>query len=191
MPFKTFTPAVLTSAEVNTYLMQQAVIACTSSTRPASPVDGMTIYETDTDSYATYNGSSWATLGGWTTWTPTLTNMTQGNGTVTARYNRIGKRVDFYFELLLGSTSAISTTPNITLPVTATAASTFAMSVRCFDSSASQHYVGETLGATATAVSMAVLPSTAGSQLASVSATNPFTWATGDILHCHGTYEAA
>lgn len=33
---------------------------CTSSTRPASPVQGMDIYETDTGATRTYSGSAWA-----------------------------------------------------------------------------------------------------------------------------------
>jgi hypothetical protein len=32
---------------------------CTSTTRPAAPFDGQTIYETDTDKVATYDLSSW------------------------------------------------------------------------------------------------------------------------------------
>lgn len=60
MGFHTFASGeVLTAANVNTYLMNQAVIVCTSGTRPSSPSSGMTIYETDTGFYATYNGSSW------------------------------------------------------------------------------------------------------------------------------------
>lgn len=60
MAFKTFVAgATLTAAEVNDYLMKQAVIVATSGTRPASPVEGMTIYETDTDKLLTYDGATW------------------------------------------------------------------------------------------------------------------------------------
>lgn len=60
MPFKSFSVSeVLTSSDVNTYLMKQAVITCTSSTRPASPVEGMTIYQTDTDNTWVYDGATW------------------------------------------------------------------------------------------------------------------------------------
>lgn len=44
---------------------------CTSSTRPASPFEGQTIYETDTDLVRSYNGSAWATIGP----TPTFNNV--------------------------------------------------------------------------------------------------------------------
>lgn len=60
MGFKTFNVSdVLTASDVNTYLMKQAVITCTSSTRPASPVEGMTIYQTDTDNTWVYDGATW------------------------------------------------------------------------------------------------------------------------------------
>jgi hypothetical protein len=36
---------------------------CTSSTRPAAPFEGQTIYETDTDLVKSYDGSSWVTIG--------------------------------------------------------------------------------------------------------------------------------
>lgn len=60
MAFKTFVAGdVLTAAEVNTYLAKQAVIVCTAATRPSSPVEGMTIYETDTNRSLVYDGSNW------------------------------------------------------------------------------------------------------------------------------------
>ena len=37
---------------------------CTSSTRPASPFDGQTISETDTDSLQVYKGTAWAPVSG-------------------------------------------------------------------------------------------------------------------------------
>ena len=50
MSFKSFVAGqILTAAEVNTYLMRQSVITCTSGTRPSSPNAGMVIYETDTN----------------------------------------------------------------------------------------------------------------------------------------------
>ena len=55
MAYKTFTAgAVLTASDVNTYLAKQAVIVCTSTTRPSSPPEGMVIYETDTDKLLGY-----------------------------------------------------------------------------------------------------------------------------------------
>lgn len=60
MAFKTWTAGeVLTASDVNTYLGKQGVIVCTSGTRPGSPVEGMTIFETDTDRHQFYNGTGW------------------------------------------------------------------------------------------------------------------------------------
>jgi len=50
------------------------VIVCASTTRPATPFDGQTIYENDTDKFLTYNGTSWiavVTVGD----TGTVTNL--------------------------------------------------------------------------------------------------------------------
>lgn len=61
--FKTFSAGdVLTASDVNGYLMKQAVIICTSGTRPASPHEGMLIYETDTNHFRHYNGSAWVSI---------------------------------------------------------------------------------------------------------------------------------
>ncbi|WP_327047298.1 hypothetical protein OG320_05235 [Microbispora sp. NBC_01189] len=54
---------VLTSADVNTYLMQQVIIRCTSTTRPSSPSEGWHIYETDTRRFLVYRSGSWVREG--------------------------------------------------------------------------------------------------------------------------------
>ena len=42
---------------------------CTSSIRPASPFDGMVVYETDTNVVSVYDGAAWATVGQrWQMW---------------------------------------------------------------------------------------------------------------------------
>lgn len=75
MPFRTFVDAeILTAAFVNDYLMEQATIICDSGSRPSgagAPIEGMTIFETDTDRFLIYNGTSWIRVGtisqtGWT-----------------------------------------------------------------------------------------------------------------------------
>jgi hypothetical protein len=108
MAFKTFAPGVLTSSDVNTFLMRQAVITCTSSTRPASPNEGMTIYETDTDQVLTYSGSAWESgymIGAYRSFTPTVSVGTIGNGTVTSQYAKFGRLVNYRGTLTYGSTT--------------------------------------------------------------------------------------
>lgn len=83
MAFKTFTAAPLTSSDMNTYLMKQAVIVCTSGTRPASPVQGETIYQTDTDSFKYWSGSIWDAFPG------SLVATTTGANTLTSTSTEI------------------------------------------------------------------------------------------------------
>lgn len=72
--FKTFTSATLSSSDVNGYLMRQAVIQCTSTTRPSSPHEGMVVFETDTEAYSFHDGSAWRTLldTAWRSFTPSV-----------------------------------------------------------------------------------------------------------------------
>lgn len=73
MAFRTFTTGeVLTAALVNTYLMQQVNIVCTSGARPSSPVDGMEIYETDTKLKRRW----FAAQGAWVIWPPQVAETT-------------------------------------------------------------------------------------------------------------------
>jgi hypothetical protein len=62
MPYKVFTLEEATSSGIQSYLMDQAMITCTSGTRPASPVAGMHIWQTDTTTGLVYTGSSWEQL---------------------------------------------------------------------------------------------------------------------------------
>lgn len=86
MAFKTFTAgAVLTASDVNTYLAKQAVVVCTSTTRPSSPPEGMVVYETDTDRMLTYVSSTTGWVPPWNKpWgvVPTTSGGTSGYGYV-------------------------------------------------------------------------------------------------------------
>jgi hypothetical protein len=67
MPRKTFVAGdVLQASEVNTFLMNQAVMTFASesarNTAITLPVDGMVTYLEDTKRYQTYNGTAWVTI---------------------------------------------------------------------------------------------------------------------------------
>jgi uncharacterized protein YabE (DUF348 family) len=67
--FKTFSAgAVLTAAEVNTYLMQQSVMVfggtAARSSAITSPSAGMVTYISDIAQLQYYNGSAWTQVGG-------------------------------------------------------------------------------------------------------------------------------
>lgn len=131
----------------------------------------------------------------WTAWTPTLTNLTLGNGTKTGRYCQIGKVVHFRFWFKLGSTSAVASAPAFSLPVAAPAltAATEAIGIAEFyDSSAGDVFDGAAfLDSTTTARFFARGASLTYTQRANPTSTVPFTWATNDEIAVNGTYEAA
>jgi hypothetical protein len=193
MAFKTFAPGVLTSSDVNTFLMRQAVIACTSSTRPASPSEGMTIYETDTDLALIYTGTAWqpiVNVGDWTAYTPTLTNITIGNGTVVARYQQIGKTTTVFFKLTFGSTTAFpGGVPNFSLPFTAARELGRVVNTNLQDAGTAD--LPGLSYASQTGVFIGV-QNVSGTYpfINDVSATVPFTWTTSDTVTCQLTYEA-
>lgn len=71
---------------------------------------------------STATGLKWATAPGptytWTTYTPSNTGITVGNGTQTARYVKVGKTVFVSYRFVLGSTSSVSGAVYVGLPST-------------------------------------------------------------------------
>ena len=128
----------------------------------------------------------------WTTWSPTLTNLTLGSGTLIAKYRRVGKTVDFFWRFVYGAASAVGTDPTFTLPVSAAAelltAIEFPATGRITDASAgsSRGQIRAILNTTANTVTMYYF--NAATTVASITATVPWTWTTSDSLSLWGTY---
>lgn len=129
--------------------------------------------------------------GAWKAWTPTLTNMTLGDGTVVARYSQVGKTVTAHFKFTLGSTSAMGTAPTISLPVTADAsvgAETVFGIIRILDSGV-EYFTGLIVWASTTTMELRRLSDS--TRDGTITSTVPMTWTTGDIMTATFTYEAA
>lgn len=192
MAFKTFTSATLTSADVNTYLMKQTVIVCTSATRPTG-VQGMVIYETDTHKLLVYTGATWSTLGpadgALTSWTPAV--VQSGSVAVTvayATYSRVGRMVFAQCQVVCTGTGTGANAVSISLPVPAQSTATaFCGTFSIFDASASTFYIGNARFATTT-----TLNGYANAQTAALGAAS-FTAAltTSDVVWISVMYEAA
>lgn len=128
----------------------------------------------------------------WTTFTPTWTgsgsNPAIGNGTFTARYQRVGKTITFLIATSLGSTTTIGTgTYSWTLPVTALLGAHVAIGdANFFDTSAGSDLAGWTamLGSTTTVT-------TRSSTGTAIGSATPVVPAAGDVIYVGGTYEAA
>ena len=196
---------VLTAADINAYLMNQAVIVCTSGTRPSSPVEGMTIAETDTDRILTYDGTNWqvvAYYGDGESYTPALlgstTNPTMGTPTVLGRYWRRGsRRVDVHIWIKIGAGfSAGSGAYAVTLPVNVNATyNRQQLPMTFFDTSATAYYRGfahageDAAGSGATNLGTAKLFLHGASDFTpGVTNSSPVIPATGDIYEISGSY---
>lgn len=192
-------PAFLRVSKIVTATQWPAVttgtIICTSSTRPASPFVGQSIYETDTSLAYTYNGSAWVqtgnSTGAWTAFTPAWTNLTVGNGTTGARYVKVGRTVTYSGFITWGSTtSATSGYTTVSVPFTSAnqAGYEWQGSVRIADAG-TRGYPGE-CGIGSNATTMNFHHPEAGN-FGAVNSTNPMTWTTNDSLYWTITYEAA
>lgn len=70
--------------------------------------------------YMVYNGTTWIPFDvEVTAYTPTLTNVTLGNGSITGRYQRVGAYCIVGIHLAFGSTTSVSGLIGISLPFTA------------------------------------------------------------------------
>jgi hypothetical protein len=176
-------------------------VVCTSSSRPTTGLfEGLGIFETDTDKELTYDGAAWVeedALGAWESWTPTLANLTLGNGTVGAKFRRQGRTIHYHFRFTLGSTSAVGTAPTFSLPVAVS--SNYIVQLQTHlglatyrDDSTGVYYQGYVGLSTASVVELVTwLSSGTYPTLAQVQAGTPITWTTSDVIFVSGTYEAA
>lgn len=140
----------------------------------------------------TGTGSGWA----WQSWSPTPTNFTLGNGTMTGNYIQIGKTVFCKLKIVLGSTSVMGTNPTFTVPVTPTSYYTTntIMSLGLISMvTAGLTYNGYvTLDAGTTYLRPLVMKSdsTYVGQATSLTAAVPGAWTTSDFLYIQAIYEA-
>ena len=120
----------------------------------------------------------------WTPFTPTLTNYTTGNGVLSCAYARLGRLIVAHYSFVLGSTSAVGTGPYMTLPAAIAANHQLGGKAWYRDSSATSNYQG--LVALSGSVMLWLRLVEAQTQ---ISATAPFTWATGDEMKATIMYE--
>ena len=109
MPLFSAVPGqALPAATYNLNVRNQVITTCTSSTRPATPVEGQFIYETNTDAMAFWNGSGWIYA------PPVLLYQASGSQAFTA--NQTSTNITFDTEVVdLGGHGAVGSA-TITLP---------------------------------------------------------------------------
>ena len=125
--------------------------------------------------------------------TPTYTNFSLGNGTVTARYVRVQKLVYVFVLIACGSTSAFTGTQmSVTKPITSAAQDGVQGTVFYFDASTGSQVFGPIRYASTTAV-VNDLYNAASTYLTIgfTNATTPWALAAGDVIAMNYVYEAA
>ena len=195
MPFKEFvagTPAL--ASDMNTYLMEQSVMVFASAAaRNAAlptPNEGMVTYIEANDHLTIYNGTAWIVFDTkTTTYTPTFTNFTLGNGVINhARYWKLGKIVYLVVDVTLGTTSAV--TGQITISFPSTAFGSAHNQGACEMSIGGTTYVGSLRGSSSTTFFLNAL-GVAGTYATrtATSATIPATWGSGSRFSVWTMYE--
>lgn len=140
------------------------------------------------DATSTIGGVSGTTLAAdrtaWASFTPTLTSITLGNGTLTAAYKQVGKRVYVRIILQFGSTTTIANGSGFSTPVNPVAGITQVLAGVAFSSSLGQGFsIAGRVGHTSNFILLVAQGNVTGSV--------PFTWGNGDKLELTGVYEAA
>lgn len=157
-----------------------------------SPQDEIAAIETHLRSslFSAVDSSALPTVTAFTpTWGNTGTANTTTNATIAGEYIRCGKLVFFSMRVIWGAATASGSGAwTLTLP---TASATYGMygngEAIYVDSSAGQAYRGTIFPSSTTVAALY----TNASPVVTVTATSPFTWATGDSLFVTGTYFAA
>jgi len=164
---------------------------------PANTVDTQAIAD-DTITNAKLSDTAGEIGGDWISYTPTLTNLTLGSGTVVALYRKVGKQVDVRIKFTLGAGSAVSSTGRFSLPVTAktTGYSTGGIApsilgVATIEDAGIEEYAGLVGLYSSTVVAPMVINTASTYALHQfLASTVPFVWGANDIMSLIFSYEA-
>ena len=192
---------VLTAAQMNDTARTGVPVFATTVTRDAAfggtgektLAEGqMCFIEAAPKRFQVYNGTAWIDFDvDWQAYTPTFTGLTVGNGTLTARYARIGKTICGYISFALGSTSSVTARIVATVPTAIKTNSTQITNAIYEDASPANSYFGLPLILSSDMYLDCMLASGTYVQFQVASSTVPFTWANGDSFKASFTYEAA
>lgn len=129
----------------------------------------------------------------WQSYTPTLSGITIGNGTLDFKYCQIGKTVHVKGQITLGSTSSVTTTLDIGVPVNHTGY-TLGYTLGNVSFTNNTVYNQGMMVSVANAASFrAVVGNASGTYvgITDLSATVPFTWGNTHKIFVTFTYQAA
>lgn len=128
----------------------------------------------------------------WASYTPTLTNITLGNGTLSCAYARYGKTIFGRFKFTMGTTSAMGTSPTFTLPVAMRNSGDPFNATALIDDSGTGRFICAAFATSTTVVELGLFDTaTAYNTITFISSTRPMTWTTNDAIRVGFVYEAA
>jgi hypothetical protein len=184
-----------TQAQANALFIPDAIVDAKGDIVVASAADTPARLAVGANDLLLTAASSEATglkyTGGYSTWTPTYTNFTLGNGTVTARYSQVGKTVRFSWEAVFGTTTAITGSfPEISLPITLSKG-TCQMAARYLDAGTKVYSASYYITTSNIFYLIANVTNTTYLEESGINATTPFTWTAGDQILVSGIYEVA
>lgn len=166
----------------------------------AYPAPTISDYSNATHDHSTAGGGGLLYSSAWTSYTPTFTSLSVGNGTLTGAYKQIGTVVIGKFKLIFGSSTTVSGAATFTLPVTALATSYSALGSTqigagsILDSSGPTVYPAMACYSTTTValIRVSVTNSTYASH-SGIGTSIPFVaaWTTNDEISLQFMYEAA
>jgi hypothetical protein len=169
-----------------------------------TPTEGIVSYLNDVDRLDVHNGTAFVpavSVGAWTAFTPTWTNLTVGNGVYnTSHYTLVGKTVHVAIDFTLGSTSAVTGDLRVDVPVQISRKNIGSTGLLYCSFSDTGTATLPAFATPSTAFANRFLlryfltfagtnPVNVGQGL--VSATAPFTWVSTDKILFSGTYEVA
>jgi hypothetical protein len=128
----------------------------------------------------------------WTTFTPTISGVTLGNGSKSGSYCQIADTVFFRVIMVLGSTTSITAEVDLTLPTTASGYSTLDfmnVSNQVYDASASAFYASTANIAVGNTVRVGTLNTSATyGSFSQIGNGVPISFASGDSISWQGSY---
>jgi hypothetical protein len=198
----TFTASqVLTAAQQNQSARTGVPVFASTTTRDAAfggsnktLAEGQLCYLESTKATQYYNGSAWKDIYlPWTSFTPTwASGITVGNATQTWAYQIVNDLVVIEGRTALGSTSAITGVPTLTLPVNRNLATTMSIGTGTLQDAGVATYQAYPISTSATnCLFFAVAVGGTYASEGSTSATVPFTWGTNDAIGATLVYRQA
>ena len=174
----------------------------TNKTLTSPVITGATIdasTNTITNMGNTNLGTTAGDMGGvWLSWTPTITNLTIGNGSTIGWYTKTGKTISGWFSITFGTTTTITASPLISLPINSSSnyqsvGSTPLVGISKLLDFGVIAYQGGVVISQGSATTITVnLIDVSATYAKNVGLTNliPFTWGTSDMIIGNFCYES-